>query len=140
MKGLKIFIIVLTTICCLIGATHFILSDRGMTETTIGKVIEVKYSSGSDMYVPVIEYQVDGKKYIFTDSMGVNPTVLGKIADVHYDKNDPSRVMLDTNQQWGKILLFIVIYPITLLLMAFLISTVNDKYRIKEKNETQNPN
>ena len=138
MREFKIFIIILATICCLVGATHFVLSDKGMTETTTAKVIDIKYLKGNDMYLPVLKYQVDGKTYIFTDSVAINPNVLGSTTDVHYDKNDPSRVMLNVNQQWGKILLFIIIYPITLFIMAGLISMVNDKYRRKQKEDLKN--
>lgn len=138
MREFKIFTIILVTICCLVGATHFVLSDKGMTETTTAKVIDIKYLKGNDMYLPVLKYQVDGKTYIFTDSVAINPNVLGSTTNVHYDKNDPSRVMLNVNQQWGKILLFIIIYPITLFIMAFLISSVNDKYRRKQKEDLKN--
>ena len=97
---------------------------KGYAET-IGYLVDHKESYGSDSttYAPIIEYEVDGKKYRYVDKVYYSfRSTIGKKYKIMYNPSNPVESVKKHNFS-------ILIFPIIALALLIIINTAHQNVR-----------
>lgn len=119
-------LIVLTTIVIALGFALTVIQAMIAKEKTEGTIIDIHKKTFVDrtrlgyqeteIYLPVFEFYIDGKKYIKESVSGDSKGVyeIGKKVLVTYNKNNPEDAILEKDRK-GKIIVAILLTVATLL-------------------------
>ena len=131
---LKIFAAVLASICLIAGIYLTFFHSKGFvkTDAVIISLDETESDDDGDtMYLPTVEYTVDGKTYTCVLDVASGSYKIGNTIKVQYDPADPSVVH---SAGWFSIYLLGVSAAV---LGLIIISSINEKRSQKQINEQQ---
>ena len=131
---LKIFAAVLASICLIAGIYLSFFHSKGFvkTDAVIISLDETESDDDGDtMYLPTVEYTVDGKTYTGVLDVASGSYKIGNTIKVQYDPADPSVVH---SAGWFSIYLLGVSAAV---LGLIIISSINEKRSQKQINEQQ---
>ena len=112
----------------------------GNYKQIIGRIIDFdisshydsEYRSTTTMYYPIIEYEVDNKKYKYTSKIGKNiKKDIGQSEKLMYDVKSPSKA-IDPNYKQGTLIAIVgaIITIVTLIIVLAIYKMTNIKYLI----------
>lgn len=95
----KLIMIISLLLFLVVGFTMIygsVISKLDCTEPTIATVIDIEKRSrggrGLPMYLPTLEYEINGEIYTQKSNTNINPNILGKQIEIKYNPNNPKEI------------------------------------------------